>query len=272
MKVLIYINEEKDKDLSIKERLCSALKKNNVEYTVYEKEKVSSYNGYNAIFVIGGDGTLLRRTSFVIDKNIPIIGINAGKLGFLSEFAPENIDQCVELFVKNKLKKDVRNVLEIEYRNKKFYALNDVVLQRGYIEGHGMTTEIQVSIDSNVTDIINGDGIIVATPTGSTAYSLSAGGAILAPNVNAFIITPIAAHSFGERSIVYSSDSVCELKYLNCSTPMLFIDGKYIETLKNNENIVIKSSKETVTFLRLNNYNFYNRLSEKLKDRAGEKQ
>ncbi len=267
MRVLIYVNPEKDVDGSILKMLKECLEEKNVSYLVTGIDDVVEDANYSAIFVIGGDGTILRRTEYANRNSTPIIGINGGKLGYLSEFERSELVEAVELFLSNKLKKDCRATLSVEYNGKEYLALNDVVVQRIYNNNKGMVVNVSFFIDGKKIDTVVGDGVIVATPTGSTAYSLSAGGAILTPGINAFSITPISAHSLGQRPVIYSAFSKCSLKLENNYTAGLFIDGKLVATMQGGEEVTINKAEKDTVFLRRENSNFYKKLSEKLLSR-----
>ena len=267
--VLIYVNENKDPYHKCVEKLEKTLSANGVRYSFLEENSEMDGSSYEALFVIGGDGTILRRTEFANRFSLPVIGINAGKLGFLSEFEQGEIEEAVSSFLKGELESDARATLEIDYKGKKFLGLNDAVVQRVYSESNGMVITCTVSVDGTDIDAITGDGVIICTPTGSTAYSLSVGGAILAPGINAFSVTPIAAHSFSQRPVIFSAQSACSVSYDGGSSAGLFVDGKMVAVLEKGDKITINKAEKPTVFLRKKDYAFYAKLSCKLKDRAG---
>ena len=268
MKVLVFINKNKDVAEKKINRLTKALSDNKINYDLIFSDNEIPSKDYSAIFIIGGDGTILRRTEFANTNDIPIIGINAGKVGFLNEFEQEEIEQAVELFRSKQLVNDNRATMQVKYGGNTYYALNDVVVQRLYTENNeGIIINVGVSIDGNEVCKVKGDGVIVATPTGSTAYSLSAGGAILAPKINAFIFTPLASHSFSQRPVVFSSESNCDLTFISGCSAGLFIDGVFISEIQQNQTVTIKKSKKDTVFLRKKDSNFFSRLNIKLKDK-----
>ncbi len=269
IKTLIYFNRNKDPELQCLDELRKTLKGYGVIYDIKELDEKIIKTDYDAIFVVGGDGTLLRRTEFANRNGIPLIGINAGKLGFLTEFERSEIKDAVKLFIENQLVKDERTTLVAEFKGRKYYALNDVVVQRVYMDSRGMTVTVNVSVDSNQIDTICGDGVIVATPTGSTAYSLSAGGAILAPGINAFVITPLSAHSFNQRPVVYSSASECEIVFAGGLSGGILIDGLLVSFIELGDTVKIYAADKPTVFLRRKSFNFFNRLAQKFKDRTG---
>lgn len=268
MKVLIYCNLEKDpKALCLKD-LEYSLEDRGVEYKYIDLDENVPAEKYDAVFVIGGDGTILRRTEYANLNAVPIIGINAGKLGFLTEFESSEISDAVNLFLDGKLEEDPRATIVAEFRGKRYYALNDVVVQRLYNDTHNAILTVKIDIDGNEVDSVCGDGVIIATPTGSTAYSLSAGGAILAPGINAFLMTAIAAHSFSQRPVVFSSSSVCKTTLLAGESAALVIDGKMVSVMEKGESVKIFRSDKPTVFLRRANFNFFMRLTKKMKDRG----
>ena len=270
MKIEIYVNKAKDKNHIWLEKLTSVADKLNIEYKIICDDDLNSKSNADALFVLGGDGTILNLTEYAGKNNLPLVGINAGKLGFLTEFEMDEIEDAFNLFKNNQLEKDSRVTLKIKVNDKIYYALNDAVVQRIRVEERGNNVaSIDVYIDNNLVDKIIGDGVVVSTPTGTTAYALSAGGAILAPGIEAFSITAIAGHSFNQRPIVYSSKSICELQTKGLCKTGLFVDGIFACEIEPNDKLEITREDFTVTFLRKQGFNFYKRLSLKLKDRNG---
>lgn len=272
-KALIFVNKIKDPENKCLSDLQETLKLYDIEYSVIDENVSPKEEGvYDVLFVIGGDGTILRRTEFANLSGIPIIGINAGKLGFLSEFEQSEIGEAVKMLVQNELVKEERATLEIEYNGNKFFALNDLVIQRIYDStksASGMVITSTVKVDDDSIGPIIGDGVIICTPTGSTAYSLSVGGAILAPGINAFSVTPIAAHSFAQRPIIYSANSAFEASYDGGASAGLFVDGRMVAVLNKGGVAKIKKADKPTLFYKRKACAFYTKLSCKLKDRAG---
>ncbi len=272
-KALIFVNKIKDPEYRCLGDLLSALKLNDIEYSIIDENASPEKEGvFDVLFVIGGDGTILRRTEFANLSGVPIIGINAGKLGFLSEFEQSEIGEAVKMLVRNELVKEERATLEIDYNGNKYFALNDLVIQRIYDSNKsasGMVIMSTVKVDDDSIGPIIGDGVIICTPTGSTAYSLSVGGAILAPGINAFSVTPIAAHSFAQRPIIYSANSAFEVSYDGGASAGLFVDGRMVAVLNKGDAAKIKKADNPTLFYKRKACAFYTKLSCKLKDRAG---
>ncbi len=266
--MFVYVYDNKGKDLNGKylNILVNCLNKYSVSYKILNDSDLKDDGVADAIFVLGGDGTILWLVEFANRNNIPIVGINVGKLGFLSEFETCDIETAVAMFKNNELCIDKRATLKVSYNNELFYCLNDVYLQRIYSKDSGcMTTEVNVAVNNMVAEQFKGDGVVICSPTGSTAYSLSAGGPIISPDVNAFCITPIAAHAFSQRAIVCNSESNCIISVVGGAGANLFVDGRYISEIKKGLNIEISKANNYTSFLRRQDFNFYKRLSEKLK-------
>ena len=267
MKVLLYVNSAKDADGKYSALIADLLTENGIEYETDLKKLQSDHSGYSAIIVLGGDGTILRRTTDAVLYDLPILGINAGKLGFLTEFELSEAEKAIKALSDGALVFDERATICARIGGKKYYALNDAVVLRSYEEDVGMTVEIKATIGNAVLKNVIGDGVIVSTPTGSTGYSLSAGGAVLAPGINAFCMTPIAAHSLLSRSVVYSAAEECALTHISGPNAGFFADGKLVATVKKGESVIITRAERNVKFLRKKNFDFFDLLNKKLQDR-----
>lgn len=267
MKVFIYDNKEKDCGGQYLKELVSLLVKFDIDYELLTDDQLVMDKTADALFTLGGDGTILWLVEFANRNSIPIIGINVGKVGFLTEFERLDMLEAVTLFKNGKLQKDERLTLEINVDGKRYLALNDAYIQRNYCEEIGcMTMEICVDINDKPVENFKGDGVVVSSPTGSTAYSLAVGGAILSPDVQALCVTPIAAHALGLRSIVFSSDAKCNLSIVGKNNGTLFADGRKLCKVCPQTVITVEKSKYVTTFLRKDTYNFYKILSVKIKD------
>lgn len=264
MKVLIYVNKAKDFDGSWTKNFISILDGEKISYDFFNDGNILT--DYDCVFVLGGDGTILGLVDYCAEHDIPVIGFNAGKLGFLTEFEREEMATAVKLFKDKKLVNDYRELMSLEFNGKKYRALNDVVVQRVYDhEEESIVINLSVSVDGKMIDKISGDGIIISTPTGSTAYSLSAGGSILAPGINAFCITPICAHSLNLRPVVYSADLVSELKCITGNKAGVYVDGKFVDYLLPGQKINLKKDDKKISFLRNADFDFFVRLNKKFR-------
>lgn len=271
MKVLVYNNKEKDAGGCCKKELIKYLSENQIDYLLLEDEMLNNEISADALFAIGGDGTILFLAEFANKNSIPIIGINAGKLGFLCEFEKNEIETAVLSLKNGEFIKDQRTMLLVCHNKSTYYALNEVYVQRTYDKTVGNTVaEMQIEIDNSFLTKYCGDGAIISSPTGSTAYSFSLGAPILSPNADVFTMTPIAAHTFNQRPIVYSDDSHCCIKVSGKAQVGVFIDGRLVEFLKQNDCIKISKVNKKLVFLRKKDYNFFKKLVYKLNKTSGE--
>ena len=208
---------------------------------------------------LGGDGTLLSlvRKSYGYDK--PILGINAGNLGFLADTPIDLVDELLDRLIIGDYRIDNR-MLIAGYINKiKFYAFNDVVVSRPTISH---MVKIDASIDNDWFNTYRGDGLIISTPTGSTAYNLSLGGPIMYPLSKVFIMTPVAPHSLTQRPLVVPSDFT-----INLTSPdelVIIVDGQENYILKDGEKLVIKGAKMSAKLLHNREHSYFKVLREKL--------
>lgn len=268
MKVGIYANLNKSQAVEVTSRLIDCLNKNGVEYCIHESLKgtfegeVFSHEKINCdlMFTLGGDGTILRIAKHCAQKDIPILGINIGTVGFLTEIEPNEIDSAVESIIKNEYTLENRSMISYYDGEKEYFALNDIVLNK---EFNSKLMLLDLYINGEIVDRYYCDGFIVSTPTGSTAYSLSAGGAIISPRAKAFALTPINSHSLHSRPIVVNDDEIVSLKALKEEPFNLIADGEVVKDAYIGE-VTIKKADKQATFIRLVHHNFYNKLLKKL--------
>lgn len=223
-------------------------------------------NGLDVLFVLGGDGTILNVASECAKRNVKIIGVNYGHLGFLAEFEREKLDDAINLVCSGNYETEKRSLLEIQCDGKSYYALNDLVVQRN-TGGNSFnnTVRLQARINGSTVDNFTADGIIVSTPTGSTAYSLSAGGSVLTPDINAFIMTPVCAHSLHSRPVVYNDNSLLEIFTADDNTPLnIVVDGKVVCVIGKNTVVKVKKSPINIEFITRCGGDFFNKLFIKL--------
>ena len=218
----------------------------------------------DALVTLGGDGTLISavRRSFTYD--IPIFGIYAGSLGFLADINFDELDAFVSKLVAGNYRVDERAILEATFKqNEKdvtIYAFNDIVLTRPSVSN---MIHVETLVDSKAFNTYYGDGVIVSTPTGSTAYNLSAGGPVLFPLTNVFALTPICPHSLTQRPVVLPGEFSIEMK-----TPqdkaLIIIDGQDKHELNIAQSIHIQLAEKKVKLIHRNEFNYFDVLKEKL--------
>ncbi len=213
-------------------------------------------------FVLGGDGTILKTARYYSKFDVPILGINLGRLGFLSQAKSTQIEEAVDYLMKGCFKVEDRIMLTA--LDGKMNALNDIVIKG---DGFSRTSRLYVHINDNIVCDYLADGIIISTPTGSTAYTLSAGGPILAPILDAIVVVPICPHTMNARPIVIPSNEVINVTSSQ-NKPLLKIsaDGQDTFSLGINENIQIQKSEycAKLVLLNLEKNSFYSVLKEKL--------
>lgn len=221
------------------------------------------------VIVIGGDGNMLGMARQLAKYRVPLIGINRGNLGFLTDIAPqtafEQLHSCLErgeFMIEERFLLDAKieqNGKIIEANN----ALNEVVVHSSQI---ARTIDFEVSIDGKFAFSQRSDGLIIGTPTGSTAYSLSAGGPILTPNLNAIALVPMNPHSLSSRPLVVDGDSVISMRFAEYNQPNLVIscDSQRLLPFSPDERILVQKSPDKLRLLHLKDYNYFNVLGSKL--------
>lgn len=221
------------------------------------------------VIVIGGDGNMLGMARQLAKYRVPLIGINRGNLGFLTDIAPqtafEQLHSCLErgeFMIEERFLLDAKieqNGKIIEANN----ALNEVVVHSSQI---ARTIDFEVSIDGKFAFSQRSDGLIIGTPTGSTAYSLSAGGPILTPNLNAIALVPMNPHSLSSRPLVVDGDSVISMRFAEYNQPNLVIscDSQRLLPFSPDERILVQKSLDKLRLLHLKDYNYFNVLGSKL--------
>ena len=228
-------------------------------------KNVEIINTAEFLFSVGGDGTFLDSTTFIRDSNIPIIGINTGRLGFLSGVSINEIETALEDVFSGKFALDQRSLLKVETENNLFgtnnFALNELTVHKK--DSSSMVT-INAFIEGDFLNSYWADGLIVATPTGSTAYALSCGGPIILPGSNNFEITPIAPHNLNVRPIVIPDDKVLTLKIEGRSQDFLVSLDPRSKTIDSSVELKISKNNFTINLARLHNENILGTIRNKL--------
>ncbi len=262
-KILIVYNQSKPKIKNFLFKLKSILrKKYSIKSCTTESltEKICSSD---LIITLGGDGTILWVGQFAVKKQIPVFGVNLGGLGYLAEFGIKEIFYAVKLYFEGKILPQKRTVLEVLYGEKKYVVINDCVLK----SNSSKVVKIEVSVNKKFLTSIIGDGIIVSTPTGSTAYSLASGGSIVEPEAKVILLTPICPHSLTHRPIILDDSKTIELKvpvYKTNNSLILALDSQKNVFIKQNDIIKIKVLEKKLLFLANNKKSFYSILEQKL--------
>ena len=278
-KIMIVPNSAKDNNFDYLRDVINIIGK---RAEIYISEKYSAYGIKNVLFadekiiyskvdlilVLGGDGTLLSAANDAAFYEIPVLGVNLGRLGFLAEVERSEIRSCLskvfagEFFIEDRimLSACVRRGNE---KKAEFDALNDIVVTKGV---NATLMNFDINICGEFVDDYKSDGIILSTPTGSTAYSLSAGGPLVSPDLEAILITPICPHKLYSRALVVSANDTIEIKTnadeIFCAAVMA--DGQKKSDIKEGDILEVKRSDKVTKLVRLTEKGFYSKLRQKL--------
>lgn len=281
MKVAIYSQFQKKKPLASLEVLLEVLQKRNIEIVIeanfYKgilpkiKTEFTTFSSLDASFdflvSIGGDGTILRAITLVKDLNIPIVGVNTGRLGFLATIQHDEIEDAIDNIINKQYSISERSLLTIESSednaeiNRCNFALNEIAVSR-----KNTTSMITVETELNGEYLTSywSDGLIISTPTGSTGYSLSCGGPVITPNAASLVLTPIAPHNLSARPLVIEDTTVITLKVDGREKQHLVSMDSRIATLTNKTTITIKKAPFTIKMMVFKNETFLDTLRKKL--------
>ena len=265
-KLGIYVNKKKENAFKITEQLllladelgfvCKILSS-----PVSEKEKLEFAKNVDAIIVLGGDGTILRIASAAARANTPLLAVNLGHLGFLTEVEVDGLEKALKLIKEEKFVIEERMMLACYADNEEFLALNDVYLQRA---SEKKLLNLEVYAGEEFVDSLSADGVLVSSPTGSTAYSLSAGGPIISPKVSVLLMTPVCAHTLRARPIVFKDDEKLKFFAKGETGFSVILDGNDISHLKGAREIEVSRSSASVKFITFAEKRFFTRLNSKL--------
>jgi NAD+ kinase len=213
------------------------------------------------LVTLGGDGTLISTARKAFKYQKPVMGINLGTLGFLTDIMPNEIDIFLKDFQKDIYRIDHRMMITVEVNNQEVVAFNDVVLCREIISG---MIHIDAKVDGKLFNKYYGDGLIISTPTGSTAYNLSCNGPVVYPLTEAFIVTPVSPHSLTQRPLVLPADFEITFENTDKKPVSVVIDGQDIYKLQYNDFITIKISPSKAKLIHRVERNYFDVLTEKL--------
>ncbi len=254
----LYVDAEREHARTIGTRIASDFRANGFE--VVDGKNVAQAA---LMITVGGDGTLLRAARLAIVHDVPLLGINTGRLGFLTEL-DEDDPRLHDLpsLVERGLFMDERTALQAEYGDRQFFALNDVVVRKGEVS---RLVPFGLRVDDGASTQIAADGICVATPTGSTAYFLSAGGSLIAPSVDAFGVVPLLPHTLFSRPLIVPSTSRIEITSdLESAQAHLECDGDVLCEVAPNSCVAIRLHPKRVHFARTAPLHFLERLEAKM--------
>ena len=265
-KATVAYLENKDHRLTLDSRLTEHLLEETKTYDAFDAGATLD-SDHNYLFSIGGDGTLLRSIPFVRDTEIPILGINTGRLGFLTSLQKESLNEALDKFFDEKFKLVKRALLAVELSSTSYeieafgYALNEISINR---KNTTAMLSIATRIDKEFLTTYWADGLIIATPTGSTGYSLSSGGPILTPETEGIVLNPIAPHNLNIRPLVVPDKAEIEIRVDGRGEDHLLSLDSRIFTIENGTLIRIKKAPFSVFTIELEGDNYFKTLRDKL--------
>ena len=278
-KYLIVTNSFKDKDLSMTKEVVGYFKEFGKEIgyvtTDLGQEIVipDEYRDCKAIIVLGGDGTFIHAVKKAVDISVPVIGVNLGTLGYLCELEAESLRESIRLIIEGQYSTEERMMLsgEVVRDGSSYYrdtSINDVVIHRG---GDLRVLNFIIYINGEHLFTYTADGVIIATPTGSTGYSMSAGGPIVEPEAKLMVITPINPHILNRRSIILSSGDevvieIGEGRRKQREEALVTFDGGESVKVYSSDRIVITRSEESAQIMKINKRSFLKTLSKKMQE------
>jgi NAD+ kinase len=272
MIIALFPNEKKKHSFELAIQIREFLSSKNIQVAA-EDEKAASIGALRLsdvdpgeirfLIAMGGDGTLLRISHHYSHLDAPILGINLGHLGFIADIQVADLFPSLNDLLSGHYKVHNRLALEATAPNAEpLRAVNDIVLHRG---SNYSLIELTIRVDGTYINTFVADGVIVATPTGSTAYSLAAGGPILSPTLDAIVITPICPHTISNRPIVLSAEREIEIQYISPYDPIeTRADGLDAALLKSGESVIITKSPRPFKIVNLNRNEYFSTLREKL--------
>lgn len=268
-KLAIYINSEKVGSMQIAENIKQYALSQGCEIVLVDD---LCPEDAEALISIGGDGTFLNASRLAYPVDVPIVGINLGTLGFLTEVEPNDLDKLLGCLIHDKFTVEKRMMLDIKIvkngiRQFSNYALNDLVISRIALS---KLLHLGLFINDQDIDSVHGDGIIISSPTGSTAYSMSAGGPIVEPDLNLLMVTPICPHMMYSKTFIAAADKIIRVQIDKnyCDKAMVTVDGKEGYELCASDYVEVSMAKKTLKMIKMRETNFYNILRSKIYKRG----
>ncbi len=282
-KFLIITNREKDPDLRVTNKVAAYIEKAGKQVVLSRVSSVMENDGHvivpediDCAIVLGGDGTIIQAANDLMTYNIPILGVNMGTLGFLAEIEEHNVPEALERLFQDDYQVENRIMMEAKAAHSARslqsageaagYALNDIVIAR---KGFSRIISLGIYVNDALVDNFRGDGVIISTPTGSTAYNLSAGGPIVMSQASVMVITPICPHSLSPRSIIVSAEDTIKVvigksKKTQEAEAIVTFDGSRVMELGTDDIILMKKAGYDTKLIKLNHAGIYEILRSKL--------
>lgn len=247
-----------------REEICRLLSAEGIR--ILTEETMNEGAAADVILAFGGDGTILKAAQYALRDSVPVLGLNFGRLGFLAEKVPEDPRTLADRLLKGTLREEERMILQVGTGSgSPLFAVNDTVISRG---GYARLISLEVRVNGNSAVKMLADGLVIATPTGSTGYSISAGGPIVSPDVNCMTVTPVCPHSLTQRPLVVSgaSEITVTLGEDPYQAAVLQLDGQNRGIMKQNDSITVTQDTRKLRVLRLDDRNYYSLVRSKLSE------
>lgn len=256
------LHSERSSIDGVYEEFLNVCKENDVEAFEY----IDARSKPDVVIVLGGDGTILRACEVVVDSSIPLLGFNLGRVGFLAQSRPISVRTTIERLLAHEYKLEERSLASVRVvRDQQSvyssFALNEVSVEKNHQE---IMIELKHFIDDTVLTAWAGDGVIVATPSGSTAYAFSAGGPIIFPNVECLVMVPICAHALFAKPIVFSMDTEYKVQ-IHSDAGILNLDGRRTFELRYLDDVIVTGGQQKIQFVRFDDTDFTDRLVHKFR-------
>ncbi len=283
MKIAVIVNLTKQKAVDCAGSICELLSSEGAElcaplecrdYLRFEAlkffEDISSLFAYCDIAVtVGGDGTIIHAAKYAACADTPLIGVNVGRLGFAADLEADDINALTRLLSGDFVIEN-RILLDIEVQSRKpsrhYLAVNDAVIAHGRLS---KIVDLTVCLNGEEISKYRADGLLFSTPTGSTAYSLSAGGPIISPQMDCVLMTPVCPHSLFSRSVLFDGGSTLSVsaKIPDGCSCVLTVDGEVNVSISEADRVIVKKSEQKLKLISINKLNFYRKLNRKLRER-----
>ncbi|MEE1017563.1 MAG: NAD(+)/NADH kinase [Ruminococcus sp.] len=283
MKIAIIVNLSKPKAVACAESICNLLYDNGARLCALKEcadylefEQIEYFDNIDALFgccdiavTVGGDGTIIHAAKYAACADKPLIGVNVGRLGFAADLDVEDIGALKRLLSGDYVTEN-RILLDIEVQSKgpskHYLAVNDAVVAHGQLS---KIVDLSLCLNGEEISKYRADGILFSTPTGSTAYSLSAGGPIISPQMDCILMTPVCPHSLFSRSVLFDGESTLSVSAKipeGCSC-LLTVDGEVNINIAEGDRVIVRKSGRSLKLISINKLNFYRKLNQKLRER-----
>lgn len=283
MKIAVIVNLTKQKAVNCAGSICELLSSEGAKLCALEEcreylspDSIKFFEDINELFAycdiavtVGGDGTIIHAAKYAARAGTPLIGVNVGRLGFAADLEADDIGALTRLLSGDYIIEN-RILLDIEVQGSKpskhYLAVNDAVIAHGQLS---KIVDLTVCLNGEEISKYRADGLLFSTPTGSTAYSLSAGGPIISPQMDCVLMTPVCPHSLFSRSVLFDGGSTLSVsaKIPDGCSCVLTVDGEVNVSISESDRVIVKKSEQKLMLISINKLNFYRKLNRKLRER-----